>query len=362
LDLEGANYKVGEAIRNIRIDTCDSKGESVTIDYIYLCDSINEDLLDYDVDLINANNTYIDAAVGTIERTPESIKITSKGYTNDASRMSVAINGASVGKYLVFTYRYAATNQKNANLAFINTWTSTTNGGPAGGDDQKVNVIADGSWHTVVVDISKNKTVTANADGTYSLKYLALDVFSTASACNGDYLEISYIGFSDNLAEITDACGDVKYSLQYQLNNTVGTVGSGQVHSQIPSSTTATRSESATNNTAGFATVDGKITELYYQITTADGRDTGWVIATTGIYNPGDEGYDTYNSNAGTAQTIWLGTGGNIENAATYTIPASAFKEYSAGDVITVRIAARTEDMAEGTFAVLVSCTMTITK
>jgi uncharacterized lipoprotein NlpE involved in copper resistance len=103
LDLEGANYKVGEAIRNIRIDTCDSEGESVTIDYIYLCDSINEDLLDYDVDLINANNTYIDAAVGTIERTPESIKITSKGFTNDASRMSVAINGASVGKYLVFT-------------------------------------------------------------------------------------------------------------------------------------------------------------------------------------------------------------------------------------------------------------------
>ena len=194
------------------------------------------------------------------------------------------------------------------------------------------------------------------------MKYLALDVFTPSSACDGDYLEISYIGFSNDLAKITDACGDVKYSLHYQLNNTVGTVGSGQVHSWISSSTTATRSEKATNDTAGFAIVDGKITEIYYQITTADGRDTGWVIATTGIYNPGDEGYDTYNNNSGTAQTIWLGTGGNIENAATYTIPASAFKEYSAGDVITVRIAARTEDMAEGTFAVLVSCTMTITE
>lgn len=355
-------YTLGEDITFLRVDPCLLQGESITIDYVYLCDTIGDSGLDYSVDLIEKNNSSLSSAMGTIDRTPEGLRITSAGFTTDSTRMSINLNGAKTGKYLVMTYRYASTNQKNANLANINVWTSTVNGGATGGDNQQANVIADGNWHTVVVDISKNKTVTANDDGTYSLKYLALDVFSTASACNGDYLDISYIGFSDDFNEIVDEFGETKYSVAYQLNNGNVTLGAGQVHSWMSSATTVTRSKKATSNITGFATVNGKITDVYYQIVAADGSTAGWINATSGIFNPGDNGYETYNSQSGTAQTIWLGEGGNIENAATFEIPASALEGYSAGDVITVLVAVKTTDMVEGSFAVLVSCTMTFTE
>lgn len=355
-------YTLGEDITFLRVDPCLLQGESITIDYVYLCDTIGDSGLDYSVDLIEKNNSSLSSSMGTIDRTPDGLRITSAGFTADATRMSISLNGAKTGKYLVMTYRYASTNQKNAGLPYINVWTSTVNGGATGGDNQQANVLADGRWHTVVVDISKNKTVTANDDGTYSLKYLSLDVFSPASACAGDYLDISYIGFSDDFNEIADEFGETKYSVAYQLNNDNGTLGSGQVHSWMSCSTTVTRSKTATSNITGFATVNGKITDVYYQIVAADGSTAGWTNATSGIFNPGDDGYETYNSRSGTAQTIWLGTGGSIENAATFEIPASALEGYSAGDVITVLVAVKTTDMVDGSFAVLVSCTMTFTE
>ena len=79
------------------------------------------------------------------------------------------------GKYLVIKYR---TEDPKASLEL---WTSTENLGATGGDNKYLLqkdgvVVADGQWHTVVLDLSGWKTV-SDFKGVYDLNYIRFDLF-----------------------------------------------------------------------------------------------------------------------------------------------------------------------------------------
>ena len=327
-------------------------GETVDIAYIGLCDSLSDVEAGYDVsftkDTITSNSNV------TLDKTEEILTVTSTGATNDAGRFWVTVPSDTVtGKYIVVRYKYNATNANNGSLVYLNTWTSTTNSAVTGGDNQNVNVLADGEWHTIVIDATKSGTVNA-VDGTYSLKYVGFDFFTTSTAHAGDYVEISYIGFSDSLEDIVREHGEVEYDLDYSFTNDESTLGGG-THTWMSSVKTST---STGGNYNGWATVDGTITGMYYKVVSSTG-ETEWIECTGTIMGPDHASYTTYNNNSGTARIIWLGEGVDIVNAATMTIPASALSGYASGEVVTIYVAASVDGL-DGAYVVLISSEMTI--
>jgi len=327
-------------------------GETIDFAYIGFCDSLADVEAGYDVNFVESTITSNGRV--NLTKTEELLTVTSTGDTSDAGRFWITVPESTVtGKYIVVRYKYNATNANNGTLVYLNTWTSTTNSGVTSGDNQKVNVLADGEWHTIVIDATKSGTVNA-VDGTYSLKYVGFDFFTTSTAHEGDYVEISYIGFSDSLEDIVIEHGDVEYDLDYQFTNDNNTLGGG-THTWTSSVKTST---STGGNYTGWATVDGEITGMYYKVVSSTG-ETEWIECTSTIMGPDHASYSTYNNASGTARTIWLGDGVDIVNAATMTIPASALSGYTSGEVVTIYVAASVDGL-NGAYVVLISSEMTI--
>ena len=342
-------------VKYARIDAGYSLTAGETIDFAYIgfCDSLADVEAGYDVsftkDTITSNGRV------NLTKTEELLTVTSTGDTTDAGRFWITVPESTVtGKYIVVRYKYNATNANNGTLVYLNTWTSTTNSGVTSGDNQKVNVLADGEWHTIVIDATKGGTVNA-VDGTYSLKYVGFDFFTTSTAHEGDYVEISYIGFSDSLEDIVIEHGDVEYDLDYQFCNDGSTLG-GSTHTAT--SSVKTDCTSTGNNYTGWAIVDGEITGMYYKIVSENG-ETEWIEVTSRIMVSGDSGYDDYN--AAFDRNIWLSgdTTVNATNVATMTIPASALSDYASGEVVTIYVAASIDGL-NGAYVVLISSEMTI--
>ena len=127
---------------------------------------------------------------------------------------SVAYEGGTklTGKYIVFKYRIPSTNSKLSNLEF---WTSTQRTGAGGNDNIKIESCAvrnDGEWHVMVIDVaqlkSANCTFEQNEYGAFVPRYLRVDTTNTKMS-DGDYVDFAYIGFSNSIAEIVAANGDV---------------------------------------------------------------------------------------------------------------------------------------------------------
>ena len=307
--------------------------------------------LDYTVDFVN--DTITSNGNVTLDNTTAGVlKVTSTGATTDQGRFWLTLpETVGTGKYIVVTYRYAATNVKNADKIYLNTWASTEYTGPTGPESQKCNLLADGQWHTIVVDATKSVSVTEGQ----ALKYIGFDFFTTSNAYEGDYVEIACIGISDSLEEIVEVCGEVEYDLDYSNCGDQGF----STHTWISSLKTKTTAEAnADGNFTGWVVVDGTITDVYYKAVYANG-ETEWTKGTVKIMAPGDDGYDTYNNAAGTLRTI-LGNSEDVKNVATYSVPGALFENCTAGDVVTIYIAAAIDGLAEGVYVNFVSLTVTV--
>ena len=111
-------------------------------------------------------------------------------------------NNKATGQYLVMKYR---SNQQAGTIEF---YCGTEASGPKSGLNFNLNAdknymyIADGEWHTVVIDLSKvikNDQFKANDEGKYIAKFLRVDLFNFSAAKSDDYsIDISYIGFCDS--------------------------------------------------------------------------------------------------------------------------------------------------------------------
>ena len=145
------------------------------------------------------------------------VTFTANGTGNDGYALLYSGGAAVSGQYLVFKYRYHAENAYAQ--TYVEIFTSCTNGGPTGGDNLRVEVVADGEWHVAVADLSAlNSKFVANDDGAYIAKYARFDIFDAGSTGEGDKVDIAYVGFTDNIDNVLKANKDVK-NIYYKLGN-----------------------------------------------------------------------------------------------------------------------------------------------
>ena len=144
-------------------------------------------------------------------------------YGNDGetpeSYLTVYSGGEKVtGQYFVMKYRLPKANSKE--IKSFEIYTSTVNPKVAGTDGYSIQraIIPDGEWHVLVVDMSVRgkATFVPAEDGTYSVKYLRIDIFNSKTPSDTRY-DIAYIGFCDTMEEI--------FALNPDLNSVMMSVG-----------------------------------------------------------------------------------------------------------------------------------------
>lgn len=102
------------------------------------------------------------------------------------------------GQYLIIRYR---TEDTAAKLEF---WASTENMGATPGDNKYLRpndgaIIADGQWHTIIMDLSGWKTVSASG-GVYDVNYIRFDLFDydAPAADESAWIDIAYLTLCDD--------------------------------------------------------------------------------------------------------------------------------------------------------------------
>ena len=117
-------------------------------------------------------------------------------------------NVTSTGQYVVFKYRMPAGISSLGSFEFF---TSTVNTGAVSGDNIVIqNVVQDGEWHVVIIDLSKRlPAFKPNENGEYLAKYFRFDFFNGAVSPEM-YIDFAYVGLSDSLEEILSINADME--------------------------------------------------------------------------------------------------------------------------------------------------------
>ena len=146
------------------------------------------------------------------------VRIWGNGGDDEAFAVVKNLENKVTGKYLVFAYRLPTTNTISTDFQiYANTIDETVTGK---GDTFWLTSEKDGKWHVAVIDLeqaiasspgvvagtSTSKFI-ANSDGTYSVNRLRFDWFNR-KASSSDYIDIAYIGISDDLVDARAADPD----------------------------------------------------------------------------------------------------------------------------------------------------------
>ena len=108
------------------------------------------------------------------------------------------------GQYFVIKYRLPEGTSGASIASYVGSSTSP-NVEAAGGENFSVATYATGGWVIGVYDMSEKAHYGAKEDGTYSAKYLRLDLYFSA---NTEYYDIAYVGVCDNLDAIYPNIGE----------------------------------------------------------------------------------------------------------------------------------------------------------
>lgn len=125
------------------------------------------------------------------------------GSTAEAYLSLFADNKEVTGDLLVLKYRIPAGNPNN--LASWNFFTSTVNNSAVAADSHWAAgmIVSNGEWQVIAIDISGHgkESFKANSDGTYTVKYLRVDIFNEAVDA-ATVCDIEYIALFDNMDDV----------------------------------------------------------------------------------------------------------------------------------------------------------------
>ncbi len=112
------------------------------------------------------------------------------------------------GKYFVIKYRSAAA------LDNIEVYTSTLNLTGTAGDNFHIRasqnmLICDGEWHMAVVNVKNAVATFLYENGTYSAKYLRLDIFNGSFDASAAYIDVAFAGFTNDIDKILSLGSDL---------------------------------------------------------------------------------------------------------------------------------------------------------
>ena len=114
------------------------------------------------------------------------------------------------GQYVILKYRFPLDNPEGL-YSPIDIYTSTENDHAVAGDLFRLDkeLLNDGKWHVVVVDLTKynNDTIVPNDDGTYTLLHVRLDPINSPNDTSFR-VDIAYFAIHDNLDEIVEFNAD----------------------------------------------------------------------------------------------------------------------------------------------------------
>ena len=115
-------------------------------------------------------------------------------------------DGIETGQYVMIKYRFPLDNPAEITSP-LEFFTSTENEQAKAGDSFIFydEIIRDGKWHVLVVDVSKyeNETIIPEEDGTYKLKYVRFDPINGTNDINYR-VDIAYFAIHNNLDEIIE--------------------------------------------------------------------------------------------------------------------------------------------------------------
>lgn len=191
---------------------------------------------------------------------------------------------AVTGRYAVLKYRIPANSVSNSK--YIRIYTSSTNAGPTGGDNFDVNVVADGQWHVVIIDLANSATVTPDGDGNYAVKYVRMDIFPTdpdnvPTLTADDRIDIAYFGITDSYTAIADhgtsAHGFADVSVPFTFEGTANDAAVATNEDDGPIFATKLNASSVVLK-GTFTHGDGiESVGAFGNILLADGTYAGWV-------------------------------------------------------------------------------------
>ncbi len=145
--------------------------------------------------------------VGKRELCEENAYVRIFGNNESDEGYSVVYTGGEVvsGQYFVIKYRIPTENPERTRVFDI--FSSTVNPSPKGSDvAQTRDVIKDGEWQLLVVDITTFETCTTFTpaeDGSYTAKYMRFDFFDEKMSENS-YIDIAFIGICSDPAAIIE--------------------------------------------------------------------------------------------------------------------------------------------------------------
>lgn len=182
-----------------------------------IVDNVREDYLDLYTDPVElfelCNNSPL-VSSATISDDGSYIRIFGTNGKSEGYLYTIEKNTKESGHFLVVKYRLPASNSKPVDqFQFYVSTTTDRATGPEIIRCDKENIVANGEWQLLVIDITKvtpsisysdflNKIfVPDSADGKYYARFLRFDFFSALMA-DTDYIDIAYVGMDNSIEEI----------------------------------------------------------------------------------------------------------------------------------------------------------------
>lgn len=115
------------------------------------------------------------------------------------------VNLESTGQYAVFKYRLAS--DSPFTLKNFQFFASTVNDAPKDNTESCAyyDIKYDDQWHVIILDLSTlihSSRFSAKEDGSYMAKYFRMDIFNMSGLTEDMYIDLAYVGLSDNLDDI----------------------------------------------------------------------------------------------------------------------------------------------------------------
>ena len=116
----------------------------------------------------------------------------------------------TTGQYLVLRYRAPKDLPSTGQLQFFCS-TEQSSAYDNGDSFFFSDLLRDGEWHTVIIDLSKKlpKQFIANDEGAYRAQFLRFDIFNSKNLNAESYIDIAYLGLCDSLEKLIEMNTDL---------------------------------------------------------------------------------------------------------------------------------------------------------
>ena len=222
--------------------------------------------------------------VGSIALSADGSYVTVKptANTDDIYFYAYSGNANVTGRYAIIKYR------ATGKVTHFNIYASTSRDGATDGNDLvTAYIVADGEWHVMLIDLAAVKTVEADENGDYTVKFLRIDPFRGIGNATGDEeVDIAYVGIHEsvyNLDLVANSSSMLELSNQFTFSvdsaDLGGTAFSGGWNAEggLKNSVTVSRDNANIAITGGWIAVNGQAFTnmgVYYKIVDAEGNAT----------------------------------------------------------------------------------------